>query len=283
MPDQPVFHSPYDQASFLLSLHFTDEQLERLTWNIISLSDPEQDWFCGLILTGDQSAIAEAITGYLRQGVAPLAIADVVNIAQATHAVAHLLRSNACVGHMHSFEYATIVNYWLRNFRNRQQIKAVYLSAWFVADTIQTIDASPELPSIPKVGAACEQEWAAGIVTETILEALQTAIDDQDPARAVALVREWNKRHDPNLPDGRDDLIYALAYYAGQRRQRANPFLNVASLFEEYQLNSASPLRKDVLLEFWACSLSRCYGNGDPAGAIDPHGGYTSHMAIDIA
>lgn len=283
MPDKPVFHSPYDQASFLLSLHFTDEQLERLTWNITALSEPEQDWFCDLILTGNQSAIAEAITGYLRQGVAPLAIADVVNIAQAIHAVANLHQPNAYTGQMHSFDYANIVNYWLRNFRSRQQVKAVYLSAWFVADTIQAIDTSSEPSRFAKVEAACKQEWATGIVTETILEALQTAVDDQDPARAVALVREWNKRHDPGLPGARDDLIYVLAYYAGQRRQRANTVLNVASLFEEYQLNSASLHRKDVLLEFWACSLSRCCGHGSQARTIGARGGYPNHMAIDIA
>ena len=35
---------------------------------------------------------------------------------------------------MHAFDYANVVNFWLRNFTHVHQRKAVYLSAWFVTD-----------------------------------------------------------------------------------------------------------------------------------------------------
>jgi len=157
---------------------------------------------------------------------------------------------------MHSFDYANVVNYWLRNFRNKHQVKAIYLSAWFVTDIIREIDAYPDLPGVTRPDPDGCAGWAEGIATENLLGELEVAVADQDPSRAVALVRAWNGRHDPRAEGARDDLIRMLAHCAGKYQGDAHIFRNACSVIEEYQLNTAAIARKDILFEFWAHFLS---------------------------
>ncbi len=252
----PIFHSLYDHACFMLNLAFKGGQFDLMDTNTAPLSEGEQDQLIGLILAGDPMAVADAITGFLKQGKAPQNIADVVNIAHATHSVNRLRSPIAYTIPMHSFDYANVVNYWLRNFRNKHQVKAIYLSAWFVTDTIREIDAYPDLPGVINPNPDGRRGWAEGIATDNLLAALETAIADQDPSSAVALVRAWNGRHDAALPGARDELIRMLAHCAGKYQGDAHIFRNACTVIEEYQLNTASPARKDILFEFWAHFLS---------------------------
>jgi len=252
----PIFHSLYDHACFLLNLHFKGTQFEIMDSNKAPLSETEQDTLRDLVMAGDPVAVADAITGLLKKGKAPQNIADVVSIAHATHSVNRLRSPIAYTVPMHSFDYANVVNYWLRNFRNRHQAKAIYLSAWFVTDTIHEIDAYPDIPGMTKPDPEAHHDWAEGIATDRLLGELEGAVADQDPSRAVALVRVWNGRHDPDRKGARDDLIHMLAHCAGKYQGDAHIFRNACSVIEEYQLNTASAARKDILFEFWAHFLS---------------------------
>ncbi|MCA8927374.1 MAG: hypothetical protein KDC18_04840 [Alphaproteobacteria bacterium] len=252
----PIFHSLYDHASFLLNLAFKGEQFRIMERNTAPLPEADQDRLRDLILAGDPTAVADAITGYLKQGVAPLNISDVVNIAHATHSVQRLRSPIAYTVPMHSFDYANVVNFWLRNSRNPHQAKAIYLSAWFVTDTIREIDAYPDLPGTAKPDPDGQRGWAEGIATDRLLAELEDAVFAQDPSRSVALVREWNRRHPPEEDGSRVPLIRMLAHCAGKYQGDAHIFRNATSVIEEYQLNTASPARKDILFEFWAHFLS---------------------------
>ena len=252
----PIFHSLYDHACFLLNLHFKGAQFDLLDNNTAALSQAAQDQLQGLIMAGDPMAVADDITALLKQGAAPQNIADVVNIAHATHSVSRLRSPIAYTVPMHSFDYANVVNYWLRNFHNHHQVKAIFLSAWFVTDTIREIDAYPNLPGVAEPDPDARGDWAMGIATENLLDELELAVAAQDPSSAVALVRTWNGRHNPHEPGARDDLIRMLAHCAGKYQGDAHIFRNACSVIEEYQLNTASPERKDVLFEFWAHFLS---------------------------
>jgi hypothetical protein len=252
----PIFHSLYDHASFLLNLHFKGTQFEIVARNAAPLPEPEQDRLRDLILAGDPVAVSEAIIGYLKQGVAPLQISNVVSIAHATHSVRRLRSPIAYTVPMHSFDYANAVNFWQRNFKNPHQAKAIFLSAWFVTDTIHEIDSYPDLPGTAKPDPDGQRNWAEGIATDTLLAELEEAVFDQDPSRSVALVREWNRRHPPEQGSMREPLIRMLAHCAGKYQGDAHIFRNATSVIEEYQLNTASPARKDILLEFWAHFLS---------------------------
>ncbi|MBT5897925.1 MAG: hypothetical protein HOH61_18665, partial [Rhodospirillaceae bacterium] len=237
----------------------------------------------GLIIAGDPMAVTDAITAFLKAGKAPQNIADVVNIAHATHSVRRLRSPIAYTVPMHSFDYANVVNYWMRNFKNPHQVKAIYLSAWFVTDIIREIDAYPDLPGVVAPDPDGRREWAEDFPTENLLGELEAAIADQDPSRAVALVRAWNGRHDPDGEGARDNLIRKLAHCAGKYQGDAHIFRNACSVIEEYQLNTADQARKDILFEFWAHFLSfykkrtletdcydmyhRYFGNGDARGA----------------
>ena len=252
----PIYHSLYDHASFLLNLHFKGAQFDLVEKNVAPLSEAGQDHLRDLILAGEPTAVTDAIIGYLKQGVAPLHISNAINIAHATHAVQRLRTPIAYTVPMHSFDYAHVVNFWQRNFKNKHQAKALFLSAWFVTDTIHEVDSYPDAPDSVQPDPDSQRAWATDIATDKLLAALETAVFDQDPSRAVALVREWNRRHPPEQNGSREALIRMLAHCAGKYQGDAHIFRNATSVIEEYQMNTASPTRKDILFEFWAHFLS---------------------------
>ena len=247
----PIFHSLYDHASVLLGTTFKGKQYELVDTNTELMSEAEQDRFVGLMLDGDPNAVATEITALLQKGRAPQSIADTVMIGHATHCVAKLRAPIAYTVPMHSFDYANIVAYWLRNYRHPHQAKAVYLAAWFVTDTIREVDFYPDFPGAVKPDPDARQDWADGVALADLLGELETAVAAQDPSSAVALVRSYQARS-----SDREALIEMLSHCAGKYQGDAHIFRNATSVIEEYRLNTASAQRKDILFQFWAHYLS---------------------------
>ena len=215
------------------------------------LTEPEQDELVARILAGDPIAVTHAITALLQAGRALTAIGDVVMLAHATHCVERLRSPIAYTVPMHSFDYANVVNYWLRHFRHPHQAKAIYLSAWFVTDTIREVDWYPDDPTVARPDYAPHRAWAERLSAAEALAELERAIAAQDPGRAVALVRAYQQR-----TDGRDELIRRLVPCAARFQGDAHIFRNARSVIEEYYASSVSPRRKDVFFQAWAHYLA---------------------------
>jgi hypothetical protein len=247
----PIFHSLYDHASVLLGVTFKGRQYGLHETNAAPLTEAEQDELIARILAGDPIAVAHAITALLQDGRALTAIADTVMIAHATHCVERLRTPIAYTVPMHSFDYANAVNHWLRTFRHPHQAKAVYLSAWFVTDTIREVDWYPDDPAVARPDAAPFRRWAEGMSTGEALAELERTIAAQDPSRSVALVESYLGR-----AGDRDPLIRTLVHCAAKFQGDAHIFRNARSMIEEYYLNSASLRRKDVLFKAWAHYLA---------------------------
>jgi hypothetical protein len=247
----PIFHSLYDHASFMLGITFKGAQYRLHETNTTPLTEDEQDRLIGEIMAGDPISVTHEITALLRRGRTLTGIADMVMIAHATHCVEKLRTAIAYTVPMHSFDYANVVNFWLRNFKHPHQAKAVYLSAWFVTDTIREIDWYPDDPAAAKPDDAPFRDWADGLSTAEALAELERTIAAQDPSRSVALVRAYQQR-----TGDRDALIRTLVHCAGKFQGDAHIFRNARSVIEEYYHNSASPRRKDVLFQAWAHYLS---------------------------
>lgn len=230
-------------------------QYDSHVWKIHKMDvTPEQALRGGQVICGMNAS--DAIISYLKQGEAPLHISSAVSIAHATHSVQRLRTPIAYTTPMHSFDYANVVNFWQRNFKNAHQAKAIFLSAWFVTDTIHEIESYPDMPGPAKPDPDSQRGWAEGVATDRLLAALEDEVFDQDPSRSVALVRQWNRRHPAERKESREALIRMLAHCAGKYQGDAHIFRNATSVIEEYQLNTASPARKDILFEFWAHFLS---------------------------
>jgi len=247
----PIFHSLYDHASFLLGITFKGAQYRLHETNTTPLTEEEQDQFIGQILGGDPIAVTHGITALLQKGRALTSIADMVMIAHATHCVERLRSPIAYTVPMHAFDYANVVNFWLRNFKHIHQAKAVYLSAWFVTDTIREVDWYPDDPAMPKPDYAPFRDSADRLSVSAVLGELELAVAAQDPARSVALVRSYQQR-----TGERDALIRMLVHCAAKFQGDAHIFRNARSVIEEYYQNSASVRRKDVLFQAWAHFLS---------------------------
>ena len=247
----PIFHSLYDHASVMLGVTFKGKQYQLHETNTAPLTEHEQAELIALIMAGDPIAVAHAITALLQEGRALTAIADVVTIAHATHCVEKLRAPIAYTVPMHSFDYANVVNSWLRRFKHPHQAKAVYLGAWFVTDTIREIDWYPDDPAAARPDYAPHRDWADRMSTGEALAELERTIAAQDPSRSVALVRAYQQR-----TAERDPLIRMLVHCAGKFQGDAHIFRNARSMIEEYYHNSASARRKDVLFQAWAHYLS---------------------------
>ena len=247
----PIFHSLYDHASFLLGTTFKGKQYQLHETNTAPLTEAEQDELAAQIVSGDPFAVTHGVTALLQKGRALTAIADVVMIAHATHCLEKLRTPIAYTVPMHSFDYANAVNFWLRNFRHPHQPKAVYLSAWFVTDTIREIDWYPDDPAVEKPDAAPFRDWADRLSASEMLAELERTVAAQDPSRSVALVRSYQER-----TGERDPLIRMLVHCAGKFQGDAHIFRNARSVIEEYYHNSASLRRKDRLFQAWAHYLS---------------------------
>jgi hypothetical protein len=247
----PIFHSLYDHASFLLGITFKGAQYRLHETNTGALTEEEQDQFIAQIVAGDPFGVTDTITALLRRGRALTAIADMVMIAHAVHCVERLRTPIAYTVPMHAFDYANVVNFWLRNFKHPHQAKAVYLSAWFVTDTIREVDWYPDDPAVGKPDYAPFRAWADRLSPSEILPELERTIEAQDPSRAVALVRSYQTR-----TGERDGLIRGLVHCAGKFQGDAHIFRNARSVIEEYYHNTAGLRRKDVLLQAWAHYLS---------------------------
>lgn len=280
MRDALPFQSLYELVSFLLDQHFAGDQALLAERNTGNLADEDQDRLQDLILAGEPLAVADAITASLKQGVAPLAISDVVNIAHATFVVTRQPLPSCHAESAHSFDYANVVNFWLRNAKASQQATAIYLSAWFVTETIGKASGAARTPANERPVPSTPNPWAEKIETANLPAELEAAISGHRPMRAVALVREWNRRHDPLEPEARDDLIYVLADCAARHQGDPQVLHNATAVIEEYQLNSASPKRKDILLEFWAHFLS-CH-KAPPAASVD-YGRHRRYFGMGVA
>jgi hypothetical protein len=247
----PIFHSLYDHACVLLNMAFKGHQYDLVQDNVAPVDEGEQDRFIGLILSGDPVAVTAEITELLRHGRAVRNIADTVMIAHATHASTRLRTPAVFNVPTHSFDYCNAINHWLRSFRNPHQVKALYLGAWFVTDTIHEADMTPDAPDVAPPDPAARRAWADGLGPAEILTALETAVAAQDPSSAVALVRSYTER-----TGERQRLIAMLVHCAGKFQGDAHIFRNARSVIEEYTHNTASERRKNVLFEYWASFLS---------------------------
>ena len=247
----PIFHSLYDHASWLLGTTFKGGQYDLIRRNTTPLAEDEQDRFIALILSGDPTAVAAEITALLTRGKAVQSIADTLMIGHAAHAVSRLRSPAAWTVPTHAFDYCNAVNYWLRNFTNPHQTKALYLAAWFVTDTIHEVDSYPDDPAFAKPDPASRRAWAAALPLPRVLGELETAIAAQNPNDALALAQSYLER-----TAERQNLIAMLAHCAGKFQGDAHIFRNARSIIEEYTYNTSSERRKNVLFESWTHFLS---------------------------
>ena len=248
----PIFHSLYDHASFMLGITFKGAQYRLHETNTSPLTEDEQDRLIAQILAGDPDrrdprhhrppATRARPDRHRRRG---------------DDRPRHPLRGAAADAHRLHRAHARVRLRQRRQFLAAElppphQPKAVYLSAWFVTDTIREVDWYPDDPARRQAGLrAVPRAGPTRCPRPEILAELERTIAAQDPSRSVALVRSYQQR-----TGERDALTRMLVHCAGKFQGDAHIFRNARSILEEYYLNSASPRRKDVLFQAWAHYLS---------------------------
>jgi hypothetical protein len=218
--------------------------------NRTPLIEEEIDATIDVICWGRPEQVSAQITDLLRRGRSLLSIADTIIVAFMRNELEVMAHPVSFFTPGHAFDYCNVVNYWLRNFDNPHQAKAVYLAALFVNDVIRANMMFPRDPAAEIEPPAHYRPAMAGKSLPELLVELEDACTVQDCSRALAALEEYLTH-----TDERQDLIATLSYAAAKVQNDPHVERLCVSSIEEYRHNSTS--RKDDILRGWTKYLAR--------------------------
>ena len=245
----PRFYDLWYLTSTMLPQEFRNWQ-ELKQVNQSPLTEPEIDETVDVICWGKPEQVTAQITKLLRRGRALLAIADTIVIAFMRNELDVMAHPVSFFTPGHAFDYCNVVNFWLRNFDNPHQAKALYFEALFVNDVIRANMLFPRDPAAEIEPPALHRPAMATKSTDDLLPELEDACTVQDCSRAIAALDEYLSR-----TDERANLIATLSYAASKVQNDPHVERLCVSSIEEYRHNSTS--RKDDILRGWTKYLSR--------------------------
>lgn len=246
----PRFYAMWDEMSLKVPQLFGPEWRTLKARNQEAMTPEERDRTIDVIVHGASAQdVKDQITALLRRGVRFTDVAQAIVLGYATYVmgVANNTRSFFTTGH--AFDYCNVVHYWIRQYDNPHQVKALYFMGVFVNDAIRaTVMLGAGKPS--DLEPADEyRAWAAGLDQRQALVELDQAIAQLACGKATAIVHAYVERF-----ADRADLIATLA--KGSSRFQADPHMqrNASSSIEEYTNNTIG--RRDLILRAWARYLA---------------------------
>jgi hypothetical protein len=134
----------------------------------------------------------------------------------------------------HVFDYISATNYWLRNFENPHQPKAVYLEALFINDAVALDMLFQNEP------AGRWPDVDSGRAAPDILDELYDAVADQKPLLAMALANDYLVHNHDAGP-----LLTTFALAAGRFQNDPHVARMTMTGIEEYE-NNHTAQRSDI-------------------------------------
>jgi len=148
---------------------------------------------------------------------------------------------NAFLHPTHALDYMNVVQFWVRNFDNPHQAKAIFMGARFMNDTIRSNANFPRDPAYALESRHVHRAWADGIATDRMLPILKEHLLAQDAPRSAALVDSYLAR-----TSERHDLLDTITYAACHWQNDPHVMRNGASSLEEFRHNRTS--RRDDII-----------------------------------
>jgi hypothetical protein len=208
------------------------------------MTERELDDLTEAMLWGGPFEVNDAIIELYKRGCGILDITDGVAVGYQRYLMDVLEDPKLFSNPMHSFDYLNVVNTWLRNYSNPHQVKAPFMAARFVNDSIRANAMQPRDPKNALPPRSDFRVWADDIPVERLLGALLEHILVQDAPRACALVDSYLAR-----TAERQELMDTITYAACHFQNDPHVMRNCTSSVEEFTYNQ-TPRRDDILRGF---------------------------------
>jgi hypothetical protein len=205
------------------------------------LAERDLDILTEALLWGGPFEVNAAILGFFKRGAGTLDVGDAVVACFQRYLIDVLEHPNAFLHPTHALDYMNVVQSWIRNHDNPHQVKAVFMGARFMNDTIRS---NANVPRDPKSALEPRQNWrrwADDIPVDRMLPVLKEHVLEQDAPRSAALVDSYLER-----TSERHDLLDTITYAACHWQNDPHVMRNGASSLEEFRHNRTS--RRDDII-----------------------------------
>ena len=222
----------------------------------------ELDSLTEALVWGGPFDVNAAIMALFKRGAGILDVGDAVMVCFQRYLIDVLEHPNAFLHPTHALDYMNVVQSWTRNFENPHQVKAVFMGARFMNDTIRSNASFPRDPAMALEPRQAFRAWADDIPVDRMLPILKEHVLAQDEPRSCALVDSYLER-----TSERQLLLDTITYAACHWQNDPHVMRNCSSSLEEYRENRTS--RKDDIIRGYAKHQARyvkrapmhdCYG-----------------------
>ena len=205
------------------------------------LTEHELDTLTDALLWGGPFEVNDAVIALYQRGAGILDICDGIAVGYQKYLIDVLDHPKYFNHPMHAFDYLNVVNTWIRNYDNSQQVKGPFMAARFVNDSIRSNAMSPRDPQYALPSRWDFRAWADDVPLDRALGELLEHIVAQDAPRACALVDSYLDR-----TAERQALIETITYAACHFQNDPHVMRNCTSSIEEFGANQ-TPRRDDIL------------------------------------
>jgi hypothetical protein len=202
------------------------------------------------LLWGGPFEVNAAIMSQFKRGAGILDVGDAVIACYQRYLIDVLEHPNAFLHPTHALDYMNVVQSWTRDYDNPHQVKAVFMGARFMNDSIRSNAIYPRDPKSALEPRRTYRAWADGLAVDRMLPMIKDFVLAQDAPRACALVDSYLDRTTERLK-----LLDTITYAACHWQNDPHVMRNCSSSIEEYRHNRTS--RKDDIIRGYAKHQSR--------------------------
>ena len=215
-----------------------------------ALTERELDILTEALLWGGPFEVNAAIMRFFKRGAGILDVGDAVMVCFQKYLIEILEHPNAFPHPTHALDYMNVVQLWARNFTNPHQMKAVFMGARFMNDTIRSNANFPRDPAFTLEPRRNFRDWVGAFPVDRLLGEIKDYVLAQDAHRACALVDSYLER-----TAERHDLLDTITFAARHWRNDPHVMRNGASSLEEFRFNRTS--RRDDIVRGYVKHKSR--------------------------
>ncbi|MBS0642976.1 MAG: hypothetical protein JSS43_24190 [Proteobacteria bacterium] len=205
------------------------------------LTERELDKLTEVLVWGGPLEVNATLMAFFKRGAGLLDVGDAVIVCFQRYFMDVLEHPSAFLHPTHALDYMNVVQSWIRNFDNPHQVKAVFMGARFMNDTIRSNAIYPRDPASALESRHVYRGWADGIAVDRMLPVIKEHVLAQDAPRSAALVDSYLER-----TTERHNLLDTITYAACHWQNDPHVMRNCATELEEFRHNQTS--RRDDLI-----------------------------------
>lgn len=193
------------------------------------------------LLWGGPFDVNGVIMGLFKRGAGILDVGDAVVVAFQRYFIDVLEHPSAFLHPTHALDYMNVVMSWARDYENPHRVKAIFMGARFMNDTIRSNAIYPRDPKSALEPRKTHAAWADNIAIDRMLPILKEHMLQQDAPRSCALVDSYLARSTE-----RQNLLDTITFAACHWQNDPHVMRNCSTSLEEYRANQ-TPWKDDLI------------------------------------